>query len=491
MTTELTISQENDNNSALVRYDGGLSSWSPDELKAMVSQEIELRSIVVEYYRSQMIAGKHFYTLQKGQKPALGKDGALNLCSLFKVRVSADEPVETYHDDGHYTVRYRVHLVSMRSGEIVADGEGSCSTKESKYAYRWVKDRDIPGNIDTATLVTRSGQWGRQYRMPNPDLADHYNTVLKMAYKRAIVAAALCLPLVSELFTQDLEEPHLARAAFNDNNNSRPAQKKRAPETPQKRRSGLVMAWDAESQEWVSGPAADDSETDGDPYTRSVNKTIVDAANQVIPDFKKSPVGAPMIDDDEDSPILYDYDGSPEVVQEHPGDGNDDDDIPEPITHNQRLKLLGMLKQVGILDGDKRAFIEYAAVDKEKASAWIDAMVKSGADSMPWDILSRYLGFLRDKCGKTNEDIADFCESTCGIKHPAKVGKKTRDALIAWLSISEEEHHEDTEDTDENADMAAWIEGAHVSAEMLAKMSDESIEKSIAAWKAREARINA
>jgi hypothetical protein len=30
--------------------------------------------------------------------------------------------------------------------------------------------------------------------------------MIKMAYKRAIVAAALCLPLVSELFTQDLEE---------------------------------------------------------------------------------------------------------------------------------------------------------------------------------------------------------------------------------------------------------------------------------------------
>lgn len=42
--------------------------------------------------------------------------------------------------------------------------------------------------------------------MPNEDAADQYNTVLKMAEKRSLVDAGLKLPLVSELFTQDLEE---------------------------------------------------------------------------------------------------------------------------------------------------------------------------------------------------------------------------------------------------------------------------------------------
>jgi hypothetical protein len=172
----------------------------------MVAQEVELRAIIVDYYRSQMVSSKHYYTLQAGQKPALSKEGALNLCSLFKVRVAAQAPCEQYHGDGHYSVRYRVHLVSMRSGEIIADGDASCSTRESKYAYRWVKASDVPPFLDTATLTTRKGRYGTLYRVPTPDLADHYNTVLKMVYKRAIVAAALCLPLVSELFTQDLEE---------------------------------------------------------------------------------------------------------------------------------------------------------------------------------------------------------------------------------------------------------------------------------------------
>jgi hypothetical protein len=184
----------------------GSSEWSPDELRDRVAQEQALRAIMVDYYRSNMIEKKHYYILQAGQKPALGKEGALNLCSLFKVRVSAADPLEHHHEDGHYSVRYRVRLVSMRTGEGVADGDGFCSTRESKYAYRWVKASDLPGDLDTATLAKRSNRYGSQYRVPTPDLADHYNTVLKMSYKRAIVAAALCLPLVSELFTQDNEE---------------------------------------------------------------------------------------------------------------------------------------------------------------------------------------------------------------------------------------------------------------------------------------------
>jgi hypothetical protein len=190
--------------------------WSPDELRAMVAQEIELRAIIVDYYRSQMMGNKHYYSLQAGQKPALSKEGALNLCSLFNVRVAAQAPCEQYHSDGHYSVRYRVHLVSMRSGEVIADGDASCSTRESGYAYRWVKATDVPPFLDTAALTTRKGRYGMLYRVPTPDLADHYNTVLKMAYKRAIVAAALCLPLVSELFTQDLEETQLPDNASQD-----------------------------------------------------------------------------------------------------------------------------------------------------------------------------------------------------------------------------------------------------------------------------------
>ena len=204
------------------------ADWSPDELRVMVAQEEELRSIIVEYYRSQMIEKKHYYRLPGAQKPALSKEGALNLCSLFKVRVSIDALREHYHDDGHYSVRYRVFLINSRTGHSVADGDGYCTTRESRYAYRWMKMGDVPDTLDTATLMKRQTRTGSQVRVPTPDLADHYNTVLKMAYKRAIVAAALCLPLVSELFTQDIDE-RASTAPTPEGQSGGPSQRRQAP----------------------------------------------------------------------------------------------------------------------------------------------------------------------------------------------------------------------------------------------------------------------
>jgi hypothetical protein len=490
MANELIATMEAED-SAITQYDGGLSSWSPNELRAMVSQEIELRSIVVEYYRSQMKASKHFYTLQSGQKPALSKEGALNLCSLFKVRISADDPNETYHDDGHYTVRYRIHLISMRSGEAVADGDGSCSTRESKYAYRWVKESDIPGALDKTTLSKRSNQWGAQYRIPNQDLADHYNTVLKMAYKRSIVAASLCLPLVSELFTQDLEEDHLASAAFHDqksttksSNLSPPSDRQKAflrnlleeqgnseadvsriiSETtsreaaselinnlkargkPENRRQGLVAAWNADKQEMdVYQPV-------GPPFENSHGETLEDQQDDDIPD---------------------------------PNDWNAPGNLADqadPMTKNQRMKLLGMFKQLGVRDGDKRELLDALHLDKQGASALIDKIVTDGADKFPWQVLSVYIGMLRDRVSSTNEDIAEWCSSAWNERHPASLDQQGRTALFEWLSSTPEGIATEEEPID---DMDEWIAECNVTSEMLSKMTSDEIANAFSAWKKR------
>jgi len=52
-------------------------------------------------------------------------------------------------------------------------------------------------------------------RVENTDLADTYNTVLKMAKKRALVDATLTATAASDIFTQDLEDytpPEVAEA---------------------------------------------------------------------------------------------------------------------------------------------------------------------------------------------------------------------------------------------------------------------------------------
>jgi hypothetical protein len=190
-----------------------LQEWTPEQLQEAIERENKMRAIIVGYFRQAMKEGHHYYNLpgQENRKPALSKEGALNICSLFKVTPSPEEPKETFEPNGHYSCRSRVHFISNRTGAVVATGDGSCSTRESKYAYRWAWASEVPAHVDKDKLERKEwdGQGGRKnvkYKLPNEDPADLYNTVLKMAGKRAIVDAALKLPLVSELFTQDLEE---------------------------------------------------------------------------------------------------------------------------------------------------------------------------------------------------------------------------------------------------------------------------------------------
>jgi hypothetical protein len=52
------------------------------------------------------------------------------------------------------------------------------------------------------------------YRVPNEDMADVVNTLQKMAYKRALVAATLLAINASEFFTQDVEDMDLIDAQW-------------------------------------------------------------------------------------------------------------------------------------------------------------------------------------------------------------------------------------------------------------------------------------
>jgi hypothetical protein len=207
----------------------GLEVWEPAALRATMAREIALREVMTEYMRAQMKRGHHYYLRSdlgggsdeerrgggdRDAKPSLTKEGALNLSHLLQCRPASPEVFETWHEDGHYTVRTRVKLVSLRSGDVMGEGDGLCSTRESKYAYRWVPEWQVPEaqrqglpwreiRIKTGA---RAGQKMRLYRLANEQLADLYNTCLKLSYKRALVAGVLTLPLASELFTQDLED---------------------------------------------------------------------------------------------------------------------------------------------------------------------------------------------------------------------------------------------------------------------------------------------
>jgi hypothetical protein len=199
-----------------------LAPVSTEQMKNQV-QAIQLAM------RDVMIEGTHFGVIPgTGDKPALLKAGAEKIGMLFRIFAS----FEIGRDDLPGLHREYIITCTLKDsrGVVVGQGLGSCSTMESKYRYR-IGARKCPkcgkdtitkgkeefgggwfcfakkggcgakfGDADTAITQQQIGQ------IENKDIADVYNTVLKMAKKRAHVDAILTATAASDIFTQDVED---------------------------------------------------------------------------------------------------------------------------------------------------------------------------------------------------------------------------------------------------------------------------------------------
>ena len=229
-----------------------------------------------------MREGTHYDDITGDGRNSLLQPGAEKLCFAFKFAPSfdverrdyapedvpnADEPVE-----GHREYIVNCELTHRPTGQYVGSGRGSCSTLESKYRYRKIdKETQVPipgefwdsyddsmANADFSILeeelaangvdlpdggeagVTKddSGEWRItiQAKGENPDIADLYNTVLKMAEKRALVNAVKRSTAASDIFTQDTEDlAHLDGSDVQGQRKRRPSGKANgSSRTPQK-----------------------------------------------------------------------------------------------------------------------------------------------------------------------------------------------------------------------------------------------------------------
>lgn len=198
-----------------------------DPVAALVYQVQTVQSAMA----AVMKEGEHFGVIPGTPKPTLYKSGAEKLNLLFRLAPRYDLLAEHRYGE-HLYVRYKCGLYHIQTGLLWGEGIGSCSTKETKYRYRpgfEVTDLPIPKDAkDKKAEYRKQGfgmkkidnEWkwvkfGADDRQENPDLADTYNTVEKMACKRALVAATLNATAASDIFTQDLEDTREVREPDN------------------------------------------------------------------------------------------------------------------------------------------------------------------------------------------------------------------------------------------------------------------------------------
>lgn len=190
---------------------------------------------LVEFVQQVMKADVDYGIIPGTSKPTLLKPGAEKLTTLFGLttRFVVVNKTEDWTGDQHggelfFYYWYRCQL--WRGERLIAEADGSCNSRESKY--RWREAKRVCPACNLATIIKGKAEYGGGWlcfkkqggcgvkysdgdqaiegqpagRIPNPDICDQVNTFQKMSQKRAMIAAVLIGVNASEFFTQDVED---------------------------------------------------------------------------------------------------------------------------------------------------------------------------------------------------------------------------------------------------------------------------------------------
>ena len=269
-------------------------------LSTALRHELAVEEVIAQVQKIQQVMeavmqeNEHYGVIPGTQKPTLLKPGAEKLCLTFRLDPQYDS--HELYDGKHLTVKSKCTLWHIPTSLRMGSGEGSCSTKEEKYAYRQAA-RLCPACHKEAIIRGKKeygGGWlcfkkkdgcGAKFadgdkliedqptgKVPNEQLPDQYNTVLKMADKRALVAAVLNVTAASDLFTQDMED-------FADT--------KKPPENGREDGAGSPTVGAPLSQQASDAPASSHADADvntihHDLLAEAVKATSIDACNLVL-----------------------------------------------------------------------------------------------------------------------------------------------------------------------------------------------------------------
>ena len=214
MSTHLITAE---NNHRIQTFESGGETLTPTQVLHQVQQ---IQTMMKSVFQADVHYGK---IPGCGPKPTLLKPGAEKLGFLFRLSPEVNvEEIDLGNDHRQY--KATVILAHVLSGKKWGTGVGICSTKESRYRYRWDdtgkpvpsaywdnRDLSLIGGSSYAAKK-KNGRWMICRKIEIEDPADYWNTCLKIAKKRAHVDAILSATACSDIFTQDVED--MPRQAF-------------------------------------------------------------------------------------------------------------------------------------------------------------------------------------------------------------------------------------------------------------------------------------
>ena len=182
-----------------------------------VDKVVSQINLIQKVMKKAMKEKEHYGIIPGTTKPTLLKPGAEKLCLTFRLDPQYDI-INSVRDKDFIAYTVKCTLIHIPSSNEIATGIGSCNSREKKYRY-YSKNtgKAVPGDYWESRDCELLGgpqfsprkvkkQWMIFEQVENDNPWDLDNTLVKMACKRALVAATLNATAASDIFTQDVEE---------------------------------------------------------------------------------------------------------------------------------------------------------------------------------------------------------------------------------------------------------------------------------------------
>lgn len=144
-----------------------------------------------------------------GDKPTLLKPGAEKILMAMGITATYELIEHTEKFEGLGFFAYTVKCILNKNGIKITEGLGHANSKEKKWAYEYVYEKDLPDGANKDLLKKKkiNSESGTFYKYEvEADANSKANTILKMAKKRAQIDAVLSVASLSEIFTQDFDD---------------------------------------------------------------------------------------------------------------------------------------------------------------------------------------------------------------------------------------------------------------------------------------------
>jgi hypothetical protein len=196
-----------------------------------IENAAERHNELVRFVHDIMKEGVHYGTIPGTPKPTLYKPGGELLCMFFGLtpRYITEASNTPQITDEYPLWRYIQKCQLWRGETLLSEGHGSCNSYEKRYRFR--KASRVCPICEAEAIIKGREEYGggwlcwrkkggcgakfqdndesitsqEEGQTLNPDMWDLDNTILKMANKRALIAAVLGMG-ASEFFTQDMED---------------------------------------------------------------------------------------------------------------------------------------------------------------------------------------------------------------------------------------------------------------------------------------------